>query len=173
MRVLSSPLASPALLQRAASVRFALVGAAVTVLHLALFTALSGRLVAELANLVAFVLATQVNFAVSYYWTWSARRVRGAETVRSVLRRAVLFNGSAALGFGLNAAVFSMVYRVAGLPSLASALVATVVSAAASFVLSSRVVFRRPVPVDADVVPVLPPTLAAPLTPLSPDGTRA
>jgi len=152
--------------------RFAFVGLVVTALHLAMFSLLSQVTVAELANVVAFVLATQVNFAVSYYWTWSSRRLPGQEKVRAIVHRALVFNGTAALGFGLNAAVFSMAYRVVGVPSLASALIATVGSAAASFVLSSRLVFRRPpVPDDADVVPVLPPTLAAPLS--EPMGTGA
>lgn len=150
-------------LGRATVARFAVVGLAVTGLHLALFALLSRWTVAELANVVAFVVATQVNFAVSYYWTWSSRRLVGEETLRSVLRRAAVFNGSAALGFGVNAAVFSMAYRVVGMPSMASALVATVVSAAASFVLSSRVVFTAPAQ-TTDVVPVLPPTLAGSVT---------
>lgn len=138
------------LLCRAATARFAVVGLAMTVLHLAAFRLLLPWSVPEVANVVAFLVATQVNFVLSYFWTWSARRPVGGETVGSVLRRAVLFNGSAALGFGVNAAVFSTALRVVGLTPLQSAVVATGASAAATFLLSFRVVFARRRPV-ADV----------------------
>jgi putative flippase GtrA len=139
----------------ASATRFAVVGLAMTALNFVVFELLEQRMVAELANVLAFVAATQVNFAVSYYWTWSTRRVIGGETVASVLRRAVLFNGSAALAFGVNAAVFSLVYRVVGVSPTASVLIATVASAVASFVLSSRLVFARSSPQTAPVLPEL------------------
>ncbi|MBB3675581.1 GtrA family protein [Modestobacter versicolor] len=157
-------------LRSATVVRFAVVGVAMTVLHLAVFRLASGWVVAEAANVVAFLVATQVNFAVSYYWTWSSRRTPGRETVGSVLRRAALFNGSAAAGFGVNAAVFSLAYRVIGTTAMTSALVGTVASAGASFLLSSRLVFRRPA-LTADVAPVLP--LALPQPQLVPGGDRS
>jgi putative flippase GtrA len=137
---------------RAASTRFIAVGLAMTALHLAVFQLLLPWSVPEVANVAAFLLATQVNFLLSYYWTWSDRRPVGRETAGSIARRAALFNGSAAFGFGLNAAGFSTALRVVGLPPVHSAVVATVASAAATFVLSSRVVFvRRPaVPAAVD-----------------------
>ena len=151
------------LLCRAATARFAVVGSAMTVLHLAVFRLLLPWTVPEVANVVAFLVATQVNFFLSYFWTWSARRPVGHETVGSVLRRAVLFNGSAALGFGVNAAVFSTALRIVGLTPLQSAVAATGASAAATFLLSSCVVFarRRPVlgavglPITAEAEPDL------------------
>ena len=139
------------LLYRAATARFAVVGLAMTVLHLAVFRLLLPTSVPEVANVAAFLVATQVNFLLSYFWTWSARRPVDHETVGSVLRRAVLFNGSAALGFGVNAAVFSTALRVVGVTPLQSAVVATGTSAAATFLLSSRVVFARHRPVLAAV----------------------
>ena len=159
-------------LRHASATRFAVVGLAMTVLHLTVFHLVSGWVVAEAANVTAFVVVTQVNFVLSYYWTWAPRRVAGAETLRSVLRRAALFNGSAALGFGVNAAIFSVVYRVAGLGPMTSALIATVGSAAASFVLSSRVVFAsRPLPsLDDDAA--LTPALAVPLPQSAPSSAR-
>jgi putative flippase GtrA len=90
-----------------------------------------------------------------------------------VLRRAVLFNGSAGLGFGVNAAVFSTAHRLVGLSPLESAVVATFAGAAASFLLSSRVVFvRRPVPADVDVLaaPGREPGRLPPLVPSSSAG---
>src|SRR4028119_2218574 len=154
------------------SPRFAVVGLAMTALHLVIFTLVLPWSVPETANVVAFLTAPQVNFALSYSWTWSSRRPPGRETVGYVIRRAFLFNGSALLGFSLNAVVFSTAYRIVGMPPLGgargaparcgltagvfppacrivgmprlgSAVVATAASAAASFLLSSRVVFTR------------------------------
>ncbi|RFU21419.1 GtrA family protein [Geodermatophilus marinus] len=147
-------------LWRAHSARFAVVGLTVTALHLAVFVLVSPWSVPEVANVAAFLTATQVNFALSYLWTWSSRRPVGRETAGHVVRRAVLFNGSALVGFCVNAAVFSTAYRVAGMPPLHSAVVATAASAAANFTLSSRVVFtRRPV---RDVADAASPLEAAP-----------
>ena len=162
-------------LWRAHTARFAVVGLAVTALHLAVFQLVLPWSVPELANVVAFLTATQVNFALSYFWTWSARRPVGQEPIGYVLRRAVLFNGSAALGFSVNAVVFSVAYRVAGLDPTHSAVVATVASAAASFLLSSRVVFvRRQVRAPDD--PVEPsdrgPALVSPLATSSSGGLQ-
>ncbi|SDN59331.1 GtrA family protein [Geodermatophilus sp. DSM 45219] len=143
---------------RAQTIRFAVVGLAITALHLLVFRLVLPWTAPEAANVVAFLTATQVNFVLSYFWTWSARRPVGRETVGSVLRRAVLFNGSATLGFGVNAVVFSTALRLVGLDPLTSAAVATVASAATSFLLSSRVVFaRRPVldALEVDAVEVL------------------
>jgi putative flippase GtrA len=130
-------------LWRAQTARFAVVGLVVTALHLVVFRLVLPWSVPEVANVIAFLVATQVNFALSYSWTWSARRPVGSETVGSVLRRALLFNGSAALGFGVNAVVFSAAHRLVGLGPMHSAVVATVASAAANFLLSSRFVFAR------------------------------
>lgn len=139
---------------RAQTTRFAVVGLAMTALHLTVFQFVLPWSVPEIANVIAFLAATQVNFALSYFWTWSARRPVGQETVGYVLRRALLFNGSAALGFGVNAAVFSAVHRLAHLGPTQSAVVATVASAAVSFLLSSRIVFaRREVLAAADLPP--------------------
>ncbi len=160
-------------LWRSQTARFAVVGLAMTALHLAVFRLVLPSTMPEAANVIAFLTATQVNFALSYFWTWSARRPLGEETVGSVLRRAVLFNGSAGLGFGVNAAVFSTAHRLVGLAPLESAVVATFASAAASFLLSSRVVFvRRPVPADVDVLaaPGREPGRLPPLVPSSSAG---
>jgi putative flippase GtrA len=140
-------------LRRIDGARFIVVGLAMTALHLAVFRLVVPWSIPEVANVVAFLVATQVNFACSYFWTWSSRRPIGHETVGYVLRRGVLFNGSALLGFGINAAVFSAAYRIAGAPPMVSAVVATAVSAAASFLISSRVVFARRPLLDLPEVP--------------------
>ena len=150
-------------LRHAHSARFAVVGLTMTALHLAVFALVSPWSVPEVANAVAALTATQVNFALSYFWTWSSRRPVGRETVGYVVRRAALFNGSALLGFGVNAAVFSTAHRITGIPPLQSAVMATAASAAASFLLSSRVVFTRRLVRDAaDAVDAAGPPGAAP-----------
>ena len=130
-------------LVRTPAARFVVVGVAMTALHLAVFGLLVPFTMPEVANVVAFLCAMQVNFTISYLWTWSSRRPVGQETVGSVLRRAVLFLGSASAGFGINAAVFSVAHRLAGLAPLESAVTATAASAAGAFLLSSHVVFAR------------------------------
>jgi putative flippase GtrA len=154
-------------LSRAPAVRFTVVGLAMTVLHLLVFRALSAVTIPELANSGAFVVATQVNFALSYCWTWSTRRQPGGETPGRVASRAVLFNASASAAFLVNAAVFAAAHRLAAVEPLPSALVATAVSACASFVVSSRLTFARSAPVAplaapaVAVAPLLPSTASA------------
>ncbi|TNM64224.1 GtrA family protein [Streptomyces sp. NP160] len=124
-------------------VRFAVTGVAMTLLHLAVFRLLSGHVLAEVANATAFVVATQVNFLVSYHWTWASRRSARTEPLRAVARRAALFNASVLVAFGANSLAFWAVHRLLGVPGTASVLLATVVSAAVSYLVSSRVVFAR------------------------------
>jgi len=147
-------------LGHASVVRFAVVGTAMTALHLTVFRLALPVALPEIANVVAFLVATQVNFALSYVWTWSSRRRPGRETLGVVLRRAVLFTGAALLGFGVNAAAFTWVYRIAGLPPVASALAATVLSAATNFVLGSRVVFADRSATGATTPQAFPPEAA-------------
>lgn len=136
---------------RAPGVRFVVVGLAMTALHLAVLQLVVPVAVAEVANVVAFLVATQVNFLLSYFWTWRDRRPVGRESAGCVLRRAALFNGSATAAFAVNAVAFSAAHRLAALGPSPSALVATVASAAASFLLSSGVVFaHRPLLVAGD-----------------------
>jgi putative flippase GtrA len=149
-------------LYRARTARFAVVGLTVTALHLMVFQLVLPWSAPEVANVVGFVVATQVNFVLSYFWTWSSRRPVGQETVRRLLRRVALFNGSAALAFGANAAVFSVAYRIAGVSPVGSALMATAGSAVMSFVLSSRVVFTLPPVLDAGAQPRVPAGAVAP-----------
>ncbi|MBC3762617.1 GtrA family protein [Quadrisphaera oryzae] len=130
-------------------VRFAVTGVAMTLLHLAVFRLLSGHVLAEVANATAFVVATQVNFLVSYHWTWASRRSGAPEPLRAVARRALLFNASVLVAFGANTLAFWVAHRLLGTSGTASVLLATVVSAAVSYLVSSRLVFARRVLVAA------------------------
>lgn len=129
--------------------RFGVVGVAMSALHLAVFHLVVGATVAELANLVAFLVVTQVNFLVSDRWTWASRR--GATTsVGAQALRLLAFNGTAAVGFALNAVAFSTAYRLLDVPATPSAVVGVLAGAGATFLLSSRLVFRRTPVVTAD-----------------------
>ncbi len=123
--------------------RFALVGLGITGVHFLVLAALLPVVVPEVANALAFVVATQVNFAVSYSWTWASRRGPGREGPRQLARRLGLFNASALVAFAVNAAAFAGAHRLLDTPPLVSAVVATVLSAVVSFVVSSRLVFAR------------------------------
>lgn len=129
-------------LSAAPVLRFGVVGVAMSALHLVVFHLVAGRLVAELANLVAFLVVTQVNFVVSDRFTWASRRVATLST-RELALRVLAFNGTAASGFALNALAFSAAYRLLGAGDTASAVVGVLAGAGATFLLSSRLVFRR------------------------------
>ncbi|TNM59495.1 GtrA family protein [Streptomyces sp. NP160] len=122
--------------------RFLVVGAGSTLVHLAVMTSLLPLVVAEAANATAFVVATQANFAASYSWTWSSRR-SGTEGRADLLRRLVLFNAAAVLGFGVNSVCFTSAHRLLEAPPVLSALMATAVSAVVSFAVTSRLVFAQ------------------------------
>ncbi|MGQ7295949.1 GtrA family protein [Quadrisphaera sp. KR29] len=123
--------------------RFAVTGVAMTLLHLGVYRLLSGHVIAEAANATAFVVATQVNFLVSYHWTWASRRAGATEPLGAVARRALLFNASVLVAFGANSLAFWAAHRLLGASGTASVLLATAVSAAVSYLVSSRLVFAR------------------------------
>ncbi len=131
------------MLSRDPRARFALVGLGVTGVHFGVLAVLLPVVVPEVANALAFVVATQVNFAVSYCWTWASRRGPGREGLHQLARRLGLFNASALVAFGVNAAAFAAAHRLLDTPPLLSAVVATVLSAVVSFVVSSRLVFAQ------------------------------
>lgn len=73
----------PGLLRRLVSpqvLRFACVGVGSTVLHLGVFAVLHRSLAAQVANLLALVLATVANTAANRQWTFGQRGSRGVAT---------------------------------------------------------------------------------------------
>ncbi|PWJ55149.1 Putative flippase GtrA (transmembrane translocase of bactoprenol-linked glucose) [Quadrisphaera granulorum] len=122
--------------------RFLVVGAGSTAVHLAVMSAVLPLVLAEGANAIAFVVATQVNFTASYCWTWASRRT-GREGPAHLARRLALFNAAALLGFGVNSACFSAAHRLLDASPVLSALLATAVSAVVSFAVTSRLVFAQ------------------------------
>lgn len=125
--------------------RYAVVGVMCTGFQLALFALLSrGFQGPLLLNAFTFFVSTQLNFALSYRWTWAARWRGKAETVPAVLRRLLGFNLSALAGLAINALAFFLAHDVAGTAPMVAALVAVVFSTSASYVIGSRVVFASP-----------------------------
>lgn len=128
------------------AVRFLVVGAFCTAFHLALFRQFLTLAPAEIANLLAFALATQGNFVLSYWWTWSRRFSGVREPARAAGLRLLTFNATATAGMGVNSAAFWTAFHVGHLRPMPSAVLAVLASAGVSYLLASRVTFvrRRP-----------------------------
>lgn len=125
-----------ALATLARALRFATTGLVAGLTQLGLLAALTWAGWPDLAaNIVAFLLAAQVNFALSSCFTWRDRRDGS-----SLPRRWLAFHG-AILGMALvNLAVFAATRTV--LPALAASAAGIAVAAAGNFVIGDRVVFR-------------------------------
>lgn len=140
---------SPGLLDRLIArvprpVRFGLVGGACAALQLLLLGVLA-RAGIELhgANVLAFVLSTQVNFALSSAFTWRDRRIAGWHP-RSGARRLAGYNLLALGSLLINQATFALAlphahYLVAAACGILAGMVLT-------YAVSGRILFRpRPV----------------------------
>lgn len=120
-------------------VRFLATGAAAGIVQLALLAALTRRGVDGLpANAVAFVLAAQVNFALSAAFTWRDRLAPGG--LRRLIARWAAFHASVAGTALLNQGVFLVARR--GLPDLAAAALGIGVASLGNHLLGNRVVFK-------------------------------
>jgi putative flippase GtrA len=87
------------------------------------------------ANAAAFLLAAQLNFALSSAFTWRDRFVS-----HSLARRWLLFHGSIAATALLNMLTFSAARFV--LPVLAASAAGIATGALGNYLLGDRVVFR-------------------------------
>jgi putative flippase GtrA len=115
--------------------RFAITGGLAGAIQLALLTAFThGGWHAIPANMLAFVLAAQVNFAMSGLFTWRDRR-----TSLSWPRRWLLFHCSIAGMAVFNMLVFAVVRLL--LPDLLASAIG-IAAAAGNFILGDLVVFR-------------------------------
>jgi putative flippase GtrA len=116
--------------------RFAAVGGIASALQVALLALLTRYgWDALLANVVAFVIAAQVNFALSATVTWRDR-ARGAP----LGHRWALFHGSIAGTAVLNQVVFILA-RLA-LPALLASAAGSAAAAIGNYLLGDRLVFR-------------------------------
>ena len=115
---------------------FGLVGVAAALTHLAVFEALKSMLWPELANAAGFGVAFVVSFAGH---RWLSFRDAGTTVAQSLGRFAL----TALAGFAANEAVFVLLLRGLGWPSLLALGAALVVAAGQTFVLSRFWAFRR------------------------------
>jgi putative flippase GtrA len=145
-------------------VRYAVVGLVCTAFQLALFRLLLRYAVpASAANSMAFLLSTQLNFALSHRYTWAHRHTASPLPPRQLLARCVAYNGAAVLGLGINAAAFYGCHSLLAMPPFAAAAAALTVSTVVTYLLSSRVIFVavrdaspvRPCPHQPDATAVL------------------
>ncbi len=91
------------------------------------------------ADIAALIFGAQVNFWLSYGFTWHDRRPpRWAPTL--VLRWWAAYQGAAGGAMLLNILIFLAAHTV--LPTLVAALVGTNLTALVSFVLNDRLVFQ-------------------------------
>jgi putative flippase GtrA len=120
--------------------RFACTGGLAALVQLGMLDALTEwRWTPILANAVALLLSTQLNFVLSYLFTWGDRRPRTGRPV-VVLGRWAAYQGSVAGTALLNMGVF--VVARADLHTLVASALGTAVAAAANFVAGDRLVFR-------------------------------
>ncbi len=120
--------------------RFALTGGLAALVQLGILHILTARRWPPVqADVVALLLSTQVNFVLSYLYTWRDRRPR-VRTPRMALTRWATYQGSVAGTALLNMGVF--IVARADLHTLAASALGTAVAAAVNFIAGDRLVFR-------------------------------
>ena len=119
-------------------VRFGSVGVTCYLVQLSLLHVLQSLMHLYLADVSAFLVSAQVNFALSLLLTWGDRR--GGERL---LRRLAKFNANALLSVTVvNAALFWLLVR-AGLQFWLAMLLANAVSACCTFAVNHFFVFKK------------------------------
>jgi putative flippase GtrA len=125
-------------------VRFALTGLAAGLTQLGLLAVFSAEGVASLpGNTMAFMLAAQVNFALSQLFTWRDRPPT-AHIAPVLAQRWLVFHGSIAGTAVLNMAVFAVTRPF--VPDLIAAALGIVAASAVNYIVHDRVTFRAAVP---------------------------
>ena len=120
--------------------RFGCTGGLAGVIQLALLHLWTARgWDALLANLVAFLVAAQVNFVLSATFTWGDRH-DAARPGETLLRRWLAFHGSITGTALLNQAIFAGAR--ATMPAIAAAALGIATAAVVNFVMLDRVIFR-------------------------------
>ena len=122
-------------------IRFGAVGSACALLQLAVLGVL-GHIGLELhiANVIAFILSTQVNFALSSAITWRDRRgLHGSRG--NVARRLAGYNALALGSLLINQAVFTV--ALPHLPYLAAGVVGILAGMLLTYAISGQFLFRR------------------------------
>jgi putative flippase GtrA len=118
--------------------RFALTGGLAAIAQLVLLTIFTDYGWHAIgANAVAFLLAAQLNFVLSTFFTWPDR-----QGTLSIKRRWLLFHGSIAAMAVLNMAVFAAMRLL--MPDLAASAAGIGAAAIGNFLIGDRLVFRSP-----------------------------
>ncbi len=133
------------LIARARPIRFACVGGISALIQLALLHSIAGHgWNTALAEIIALLLAAQVNFFLNTTVTWRDRHVGAAR--QTLRRRWFAFHGSITWTTLLNFSVFTAAHLA--MPALYAAALGIIAAAAVNFVTFDRFVFR-PAPVKA------------------------
>jgi len=121
--------------------RFGFVGGTCAALQLGiLFGLVHLGLEQHAANILAFLVSTQVNFALSSIVTWHDRRATAA-TRSTVATRLASYNAMALATLLVNQAVFSLAATVAHY--LVASALGIVTAAVINYLVSGRVIFAR------------------------------
>jgi putative flippase GtrA len=119
---------------------FACTGGIAALVQLGILDALSdGHWTPFQAEAAALLLSTQVNFFLSYLFTWRNRRLRGWMP-RMILGRWAAYQGTAAMAAILNISVFAL--GRTDLPTLEASALGTAIAAIINYVACDRLVFR-------------------------------
>ncbi|MDD2547065.1 MAG: GtrA family protein [Burkholderiaceae bacterium] len=115
---------------------FTAVGGLAALTHLGVFALVQDRLWPEAANALGFAVAFGVSFAGH---RWLSFHDAGTTLTQSLLR----FGATALASFATNEALFMLLLRVLGWPSLLALFTALLLAAGQTFVLSRFWAFRR------------------------------
>ncbi|MFZ2737192.1 MAG: GtrA family protein [Burkholderiaceae bacterium] len=115
---------------------FLLVGVAAALTHMGVFIVTESAIWPELANALGFAVAFCVSFA-------GHRLLSFRDTSTSLLQSLGRFAATAVVGFISNELVFIVLLRLWGWPSILALLLALILAAGQTFVLSRYWAFRR------------------------------
>jgi putative flippase GtrA len=122
-------------------VRFGFIGGTCALLQLVFLDLLvQANLELHLANAVAFLLSTQLNFALSSLITWRDR-LAPHERPALLARRLAGYNGLALLSLAINQAVFSLAALT--IHYLAAATLGILAGMLLTYTISGRIIFRH------------------------------
>jgi putative flippase GtrA len=134
---------------KARPIRFFLVGQTATLTQLCILYALTSLgWLPGVANAVALILSSQVNFFLSATFTWrdrdalESRRERNGITTLIILGRWARFMSGIAVTTLLNDGLFILLERTA-LPVLVAAIISSSVIAVVNYLMIDRLIFRR------------------------------
>jgi putative flippase GtrA len=119
-------------------IKFVAVGSVCLIVQLALLHLLEPHMSSLLANGLGFLTSAQVNFWLSYYFTWRDReRRKGKRLVLTWLS----FMTNVSLGLAINTMVFYLMHHFIGAHSIISAISATGCSAVCTYLVNHYGIF--------------------------------